>query len=86
MKKVCIIFIIFLAFVLGLKMTDVGVSSSQLLEKDKIQFEEDIQKPGNTYHPKNYHPEENIVNRTANKIERTIDKIVEKVKDIIKKL
>lgn len=86
MKKVFIIVIIFIAFILGLKMTDIGISSSQLLEKDKIQFEEDITKPGNEYQPKNYQPEENIVNKTANKIENTIDKIIEKVKDIIKKL
>lgn len=86
MKKVFIVVIIFFAFVLGLKMTDIGVSSSQLLEKDKIQFEEEIKKPGNDYQPKNYQPEKNVVNKTANKLENTIDKIVEKVKDIIKKL
>lgn len=86
MKKIFIIGIIFIAFILGLKMTDIGVSSSQLLEKDKIQFEEEITKPGNEYQPKVYQPEENIVNKTANKIENTIDKIVEKIKDIVKKL
>ncbi len=86
MKKILIVFLIILAFIFGLKLADDGTSTSKLLEKDKILFEEEIKKPNNDYKPKEYVPDENIVNKTAHKIDNAIEKIVEKFKSILKKI
>lgn len=86
MKKVILILIIFLAFVLGMKASDTGTSTSKLLEEEKIKFEEEITQPGNTYEPKTYVPDENIINKTAHQIDKTIDKMIQKIKDIVKKM
>ncbi len=86
MKKVILIFLIFLAFILGIKASDTGTSPSKLLEEEKIKFEEEITKPGNTYEPKTYVPDENIINKTAHQIDNAIDKMIQKLKDIVKKI
>lgn len=86
MKKVLIFLIIFIAFVLGLRLAGTGTSTSKLLENEIDQFEEQITKPENEYRPKQYIPEENIVNKTARKIDSTIEKIIDKLKSIVKKI
>jgi len=86
MKKVCIFLIIFIAFVLGLRLAGTGTSTSKILENEIDQFEEQITKPQNEYRPKQYIPEENIVNKTARKIDNTIEKIIDKLKSIVKKI
>lgn len=86
MKKVLIFLIIFIAFVLGLRLADSGTSTSKLLETEIDQFEEQITKPENEYRPKQYIPEENIVNKTARKIDSIIEKIIDKLKSIVKKI
>ncbi len=86
MKKVLIVLIIFIAFVLGLRLAGTGTSPSKLLENEIDQFEEQITKPENEYSPKQYIPEENIVNKTARKIDHTIEKIIDKLKSIVKKI
>ena len=80
MKKVLIFLIIFIAFVLGLRLAGAGTSTSKLLENEIDQFEEQITKPENEYRPKQYIPEENIVNKTARKIDGTIEKIIDNEK------
>jgi len=86
MKKLCIIAFILFIFILGLKMWETSHSPNGILENEKDKFETEITTPNNGYIPKALQPEENVVNKTAHKIDRMIDQVVEKMKSILKKL
>lgn len=86
MKKLCIIGFILFIFILGLKMGETSHSPNTILENEKEKFEVEIITPNNGYTPKTFQPEENMVNKTAHKIDHIIDQVVEKMKNILKKL
>lgn len=86
MKKLCIIGLILFIFILGLKMGETSYSPNTILENEKEKFEVEIITPNNGYTPKTLQPKENMVNKTAHKIDRIIDRVVDKMKEILKKL
>ncbi|MCM1513596.1 MAG: hypothetical protein NC090_01210 [Anaeroplasma bactoclasticum] len=86
MKKLCMIALVLFIFIFGLKMGETSHSPNSILEKEKDKFETEIVTPNNGYTPKTLQPEENMVNKTAHKIDRMIDQVVEKMKSILKKL
>ena len=83
MKKILILIAFFGFFLIGLKSSDVGTSTSKLLEQEKQKYEEQIQTPGNNYEPKQLVPEENIVNKTAHGLDNILDKMMNGLKKVI---
>lgn len=86
MKKLCIVAFILFIFILGLKMGETSYTPNSVLENEKGKFETEIVTPNNGYTPKTLQPKENMVNKTAHKIDHMIDQVVEKMKSILKKL
>ena len=80
MKKILILIAFFGFFLIGLKSSDVGTSTSKLLEQEKQKYEEQIQTPGNNYEPKH------IVNKTAHGLDSILDKMMNGLKKVIKKM
>lgn len=86
MRRILIIVILIIIFILGLKLGDNNYNSNYLLEEEKTYFENEIIRPNNDYQSKEFVPKDNVVNKIAKKVDGTIDKVIEKIKDILKNI
>lgn len=67
-------------FLIGLKIGgDYTISSNNLFEQAKSEFEEEIVKQDNNYQNKILYPEEKIPNKIAHKIDDIMQSIVDKI-------
>lgn len=85
MKLLVIIFSCFIFFLFGLNCSSTA-TKGQLFEYQKEQYEQEIINPNNNYQPSELVPKDNIVNKTAHKIDDVIEKILEKMKSILRKI
>ena len=80
MRKVFILICFLFIFLFGLTLGgSFNTSASKLFEESIDKFETEIIDPNNNYNGVILVPEENIFNKTANKLEDMIDKIIEKL-------
>lgn len=79
MKKIGLVLIVFIIFLLGISLGSTNSKQSVLFEESKDKFEEEIVKPDNNYESKDLQPVQNIVNKIANKIDNIIQSISDKI-------
>lgn len=80
MKKVFVLIGLFFIFLFGLTIGgNFNKGASQLFEKSKNQFENEIVNPDNSYNNIDLVPNENLINKTARKVEKTIDRFIDKI-------
>lgn len=80
MKKIACLVIIFFVFLFGLTIGgSFNKGASQLFEESKEQFENEIVNPDNNYNSVPLVPNDNIVNKTAKKVEKIIDTVIDKL-------
>jgi flagellar basal body-associated protein FliL len=78
MKKLGIVILIFLAFVVGIMIGGFN-SSTDLMEDSKEKFEAEITEPDNTYQPV-YSFDDTLVNKLARKVDDILEKLSDKFK------
>lgn len=79
MKKISIIFIVFIFFIFGLLIGNTNSSYSRVFEEAKDEFEENIKLPNNDYKPKTLKPDQGLINKMANFVDKIIDKVSDKL-------
>lgn len=79
MKKILVLFIIIIMFMFGLVIGNTDSSYSRIFESAKDEFEDNIKLPDNEYTPKTLKPEEGIINKVANFVNKIINKISDKI-------
>ena len=79
MKKIGLIIIIFVVFLLGINVGNNKSKQSVLFEEAKDNFELEIVKPDNNYEEKQLAPNQSFVNKIANKIDNIIKTISDKI-------
>ena len=79
MKKIIVVLSIFIFFLLGISIGNNNSKQSELFEEAKKEFENEIINPNNNYESKKLIPEQNIVNKIANKIDDIIETISDKI-------
>ena len=80
MKKVLVVVIIIVFFLIGLNVGGSYHNYSKMFEDAKTEFEEEITLPDNNYEPKTLKPKEGIINKVASAIDGLIEKISDKLK------
>ena len=80
MKKVFVLITVFFIFLFGLTLGgNYNKGASQLFEESKNQFENEIVNPNNDYNNIMLVPDDNVINKTAKKIEKVIDGVIDKI-------
>lgn len=79
MKKILVLFIIIIMFMFGLVIGNTDSSYSRIFESAKDEFEDNIKLPDNEYTPKTLKPEEGIINKVANFVNKILNKISDKI-------
>ncbi|MCI6716224.1 MAG: hypothetical protein SOZ32_01210 [Bacilli bacterium] len=80
MKKVVVIFLILVFFLIGINIGGSYHNYSKMFEDAKNEFEEEITLPDNNYEPKTLKPKEGLINKIANGIDGIIEKFTNKLR------
>ncbi len=75
MKKVIVVLLIGVFFLLGLSLGGNYHNASQIFEESIDNFEEEITKPDNNYNPSDNKPSGGLLNKIANKIDDILESI-----------
>lgn len=78
LKKVFVMFFIFVFFLMGLAIGGKNNQASELFEESKSKFENEITTPNNNYDANDNQPVDGMLNKLAKKIDQLIEKITKK--------
>ncbi len=80
MKKLVIVLVIILFFLVGLNIGGSYHNYSKMFENAKDEFENEITLPDNNYKPKALKPKEGLINKIASSIDGIIEKFANKLR------